>query len=182
MRRSGAQWLSWAGVELSVVQLYGRWGSDAVRKYVEEITLERACEELTEKSARVNLAAPAEVSNEAADEPVANGAPVYVMNLTSGVAHFVRISPFVTPLERWRTVCGRFKFGREGAYYEVTRTRPADEAICAKCRIEVEWRPPGPKYAQGASGRLGLLARSTLQRSWGASRCASRNLGHSPGL
>ena len=48
LRRSGSQWLAWLGVELSLIQLLGRWGSSVILRYVSEAPLERITERFRE--------------------------------------------------------------------------------------------------------------------------------------
>ena len=112
-RVSGAQFLSRLGYSLEAIQLIGRWGSDAVKRYIQEAPL---------AATPNHLLAP-----QSMDRP----------DLQQLVRTELERHPSGTrdsANSRWRTLCG-WHYG--SGLYQKTFTRPTGH-LCRKCFKEIE--------------------------------------------
>ena len=154
-RRGGAQFLTARGIPLYVVQLLGRWGSDAIRIYVDETPLDwlaglapQALNHLSVEHARVAPRPPddfghvadalrAELADELnrirQDDQAPDGP--FATNLRNGVVHKV-----VAQAEP-RTVCGLL-LDVPYARYRRARRAPPSDLRCSRC-WPVPAAPPG---------------------------------------
>ena len=157
-RRGGAQHMARAGIPKFVIQLFARWGSEAIRLYVEDTPLEGSASlaatavrswsevqvreevrrsdltglraDLRSEIERMREELRAELPRAMPAEAAAAG-DEYVQNLRTGTVHIVRDGTGDSAL--WSTVCGNFRFGAIGASCARTRERPPLKARCKTC-------------------------------------------------
>ena len=128
-RVSGAQFLSRLGYSLEAIQLIGRWGSDAVKRYIQEAPLAATPNHIIAPQSTDRPDIQQLVRTEL--ERLCNS--WWILNQHSNTAHIPAV-PETAQNTRWRTLCG-WHYG--SALYQKTFTRPT-ENLCRKCFKEVE--------------------------------------------
>ena len=128
-RVSGAQFLSRLGYSLEAIQLIGRWGSDAVKRYIQEAPLAATPNHILAPQSTDRPDIQQLVRTEL--ERLCNS--WWILNQHSNTAHIPAV-PETAQNTRWRTLCG-WHYG--SALYQKTFTRPT-ENLCRKCFKDTE--------------------------------------------
>ena len=128
-RVSGAQFLSRLGYSLEAIQLIGRWGSDAVKRYIQEAPLAATPNHILAPQSTDRPDIQQLVRSEL--ERLCNS--WWILNQHSNTAHIPAV-PETAQNTRWRTLCG-WHYG--SALYQKTFTRPT-ENLCRKCFKDTE--------------------------------------------
>ena len=124
-RVSGAQFLSRMGYSLEAIQLIGRWGSDAVKRYIQEAPLASTLTNPQNPSSTMNLDTIKDLVRGELDRLSTTW---WILNQHSNTAHVPAV-PETAENHRWRTLCG-WHYGTGS--YRKTFTRPTDQ-LCKKC-------------------------------------------------
>ena len=117
-RVSGAQFLSRLGYSLEAIQLIGRWGSDAVKRYIQEAPLAATPNHVLAPQSTARPDIQQIVRTEL--ERLCNS--WWILNQHSNTAHIPAV-PETAQNTRWRTLCG-WHYG--SALYQKTFTRPTE--------------------------------------------------------
>ena len=144
-RVSGAQFLSRLGYSLEAIQLIGRWGSDAVKRYIQEAPLAATPNHIIAPQSTDRPDIQQLVRTEL--ERLCNS--WWILNQHSNTAHIPAV-PETAQNTRWRTLCG-WHYG--SAIYQKTFTRPT-ENLCRKCFKEVEEDDNGTSSEDELTWRL----------------------------
>ena len=128
LRVAGAQMLARARLPLSTIQLIGRWGSEAVKRYTQEA-------ELT-TSDTVASAVARSLQHLTPQLPVHEAPPIrppdedtFILNVTSNKCHIARLDEGKHANTNWQTYCG-WMYGTRPH----RRTQQDDRANwCDKC-------------------------------------------------
>ena len=128
-RVSGAQFLSRLGYSLEAVQLIGRWGSDAIKRYIQEAPLQ------LQHVANPRAPAPNEMTSQhlrnlVQREVQALQHQYWICNPMTKVCHVPAVPETCIDNARWVTLCG-WNYGT--SLYRKQMTKPTDH-YCAKCK------------------------------------------------
>ena len=123
-RVSGAQFLSRTGYSMEAIQLIGRWGSDAVKRYIQEAPLTATPSQPSTVTPNTPVDLPQLVRAEL--ERLCNS--WWIVSSHSNTAHIPAV-PETAQNTRWRTLCG-WHYGT--AQYQKTFSKPTD-SLCRKC-------------------------------------------------
>ncbi len=121
-RVSGAQFLTRIGYSLEAVQLIGRWGSDAIRRYIQDSPLARPQQ-------------PTDHKNDAHIRKIVQGQMTrsqnqfWIVHSTSGITHIPAMAETCADNRRWHTVCG---WHYVTSTFQKTYTQPKQNR-CLKC-------------------------------------------------
>ena len=127
-RVSGAQFLSRMGYSLEAIQLIGRWGSDAVKRYIQEAPLAATPSHMVPSALPLTSNLQELVRTE-----LTRLCNSWWIISQSGTAHIPAV-PETAQNARWRTLCG-WHYGT--APYQKTWNRPT-EHLCRKCFRDLE--------------------------------------------
>ena len=191
-RVAGAQALARAGVDISLIELIGRWGSSAVRRYVQQAALavqplvaarlargaafsaELLATQAVLSQRLLALEDAAQVPPPLDDQPSdTRDLRRFVKNLASACVHVSLISSLELPREAWATRCD-WRFGgrpREFCCAVPDEDDPAFRFLCEKCF-------PGARPRKGR--RTGRKAESSSSSS--SSSTESSDAGHSASI
>ena len=127
-RVSGAQFLTRLGYSLEAVQLIGRWGSDAIKRYIQEAPLQ------LQHVANPRAPAPNEMTSQhlrnlVQREIQALQHQYWICNPMTKVCHVPAV-PECIDNARWVTLCG-WNYGT--SLYRKQMTKPTDH-YCSKCK------------------------------------------------
>ena len=128
-RVSGAQFLTRLGYSLEAVQLIGRWGSDAIKRYIQEAPLQ------LQHVANPRAPAPNEMTSQhlrtlVQREVQALQHQYWICNPMTKVCHVPAVPETCIDNARWVTLCG-WNYGT--SLYRKQMTKPT-EHYCAKCK------------------------------------------------
>ena len=128
-RVSGAQFLTRLGYSLEAVQLIGRWGSDAIKRYIQEAPLQ------LQHVANPRAPAPTEMTSQhlrnlVQREVQALQHQYWICNPMTKVCHVPAVPETCIDNARWVTLCG-WNYGT--SLYRKQMTKPTDH-YCAKCK------------------------------------------------
>ena len=153
MRVAGARYLASLGIELVKIALMGRWGSDAVLRYVGEaplLTLTGNCKQLLEgrsiesllRELRAEVARGSSkidamennVSRAVSEVELLKAKPVdgFVFNPTSGVWHEPVILDLAIAPSAWKTRCG-WSFGYQPHIIKRSTDIRPESKRCERC-------------------------------------------------
>ena len=159
-RVSGAQMLAMSGVDQGLIQLLGRWGSDAVLRYIQEAPLADtsvAARAVSQNSSSSGAAVPP-VQQPPPCNPLTDqvrvlvkdaltqqcAASVFVLNPKSKLAHRPSSTEGTSDSAFWLSACGRWRYGNK------SHTRnPAVPPGYSKCKTCF---PEDTDVAPSASG------------------------------
>ena len=129
-RVSGSgQFLTRLGYSLEAVQLIGRWGSDAIKRYIQEAPLQ------LQRVANPRAPAPSEMTSQhlrnlVQREVQALQHQYWICNPMTKVCHVPAVPETCIDNARWVTLCG-WNYGT--SLYRKQMTKPT-EHYCAKCK------------------------------------------------
>ena len=186
-RVAGARALARAGIDISLIELIGRWGSSAIRRYVQQAAL--AVQPLVAARLARGAAMSAELLasqtalsrrllalEDAVRAPApSDGPPLplrearrFVRNLASSCVHVASLSSLELPRESWTTRCD-WRFGPRPHEFVATIPEEGDptfRSLCEKCF-------PGARPRRGrrvASDRESSSSAATSSTESSASR------------
>ena len=124
-RVSGAQMSAKAGVEVHVIQLLGRWGSQAVARYVQEAALEepeKASAAVRTWASRRGATPPPSETFESSSPALLQTVKIAVSQCLQGSGELVRNTRTLfahkpcsaessCPSQAWVTACGKWRYG-----------------------------------------------------------------------
>ena len=121
-RVSGAQFLTRLGYSLDAVQLIGRWGSDAIKRYIQDSPLVRPLQ-------RTEHQTDDHIRKIVQDQMTRSFNQFWIVHSNSGITHIPAITETCTDNRRWRTICG-WHYGT--STFQKTYVKP-DTNRCLKC-------------------------------------------------
>ncbi len=124
-RVSGAQFLTRLGYTLEAIQLIGRWGSDAVKRYVQESALDA-----TPHSLRIQQeTTPQDVRQMVADHLLQLQHKYWIVNTATQTVHIPAVPDSCIENTHWFTVCG----WRYGLSTFIRTYQLPEHNQCSKC-------------------------------------------------
>ena len=121
-RVSGAQFLTRLGYNIDAVQLIGRWGSDAIKRYIQDSPLMRP-QQVTQISAEEHIRTLVK------DQMTRSYNQFWIVHSTSGICHIPAIAENCIDNRRWHTVCGWY-YG--SSTFKKSFNKPTKDR-CLKC-------------------------------------------------
>ena len=121
-RVSGAQFLTRLGYSIDAVQLIGRWGSDAIKRYIQDSPLVRPLQ-------RTEHRTDDHIRKIVQDQMTRSFNQFWIVHSNSGITHVPAITETCTDNRRWHTICG-WHYGT--STFQKTYVRP-DTNRCLKC-------------------------------------------------
>ena len=127
-RVSGAQFLTRLGYSVEAVQLIGRWGSDAIRRYIQEapLQLQHIANPRSPQSSEINNQ---QLRNMVQQEVQALQHQFWVVNPMTKVCHVPAVPETCIDNSRWVTLCG-WNYGT--SLYRKQLAKPTTN-YCIKC-------------------------------------------------
>ena len=121
-RVSGAQFLTRLGYSLDAVQLIGRWGSDAIKRYIQDSPLVRPLQ-------RTEHQTEDHIRKIVQDQMTRSFNQFWIVHGNSGITHIPAITETCTDNRRWHTICG-WHYGT--STFQKTYVKPNTNR-CLKC-------------------------------------------------
>ena len=121
-RVSGAQFLTRLGYNIDAVQLIGRWGSDAIKRYIQDSPLMRP-QQVTQISTEEHIRTLAK------DQMTRSYNQFWIVHSTSGICHIPAIAENCIDNRRWHTICGWY-YG--SSTFKKSFNKPTKDR-CLKC-------------------------------------------------
>ena len=121
-RVSGAQFLTRLGYNIDAVQLIGRWGSDAIKRYIQDSPLMRP-QQVTQISTEEHIRTLVK------DQMTRSYNQFWIVHSTSGISHIPAIAENCIDNRRWRTICGWY-YG--SSTFKKSFNKPT-KGRCLKC-------------------------------------------------
>ena len=121
-RVSGAQFLTRLGYNIDAVQLIGRWGSDAMKRYIQDSPLMRP-QQVTQISTEEHIRQLVK------DQMTRSYNQFWIVHSTSGICHIPAIAENCIDNRRWHTVCGWY-YG--SSTFKKSFNKPTKDR-CLKC-------------------------------------------------
>ena len=126
---SGAQFLTRMGYPLEAVQLIGRWGSDAIKKYIQEAPLQ--LQHVTNPRVPSPNEMPSQQLRSLIQKEIAAMQHQYwIYNPMTKICHVPAVPETCIDNARWIALCG-WNYGT--SLYRKQMTKPKDH-YCAKCK------------------------------------------------
>jgi len=161
MRVTGSRWWAMAGLEVSKIQIFARWGSAVVLRYVSDVPITnltgevcgrpRMAQQCQLSSLKVRLDKHIQCAQDqisqlqaALDRLDSSVKPSYVQSVRKKRWHVVLTCGFDTPPSLWQACCG-WKFGLTA--YELSPSHPsAGSLVCDRtgCLSRFEQLEAGP--------------------------------------
>ena len=121
-RVSGAQFLTRLGYNIDAVQLIGRWGSDAIKRYIQDSPLMRP-QQVTQISTEEHIRTLVK------DQMTRSYNQFWIVHSTSGISHIPAIAENCIDNRRWHTICGWY-YG--SSTFKKSFNKPTKDR-CLKC-------------------------------------------------
>ena len=121
-RVSGAQFLTRLGYNIDAVQLIGRWGSDAIKRYIQDSPLMRP-QQVTQISTEEHIRTLVK------DQMTRSYNQFWIVHSTSGICHIPAIAENCIDNRRWHTICGWY-YG--SSTFKKSFNKPTKDR-CLKC-------------------------------------------------
>ena len=110
------------GYSIDAVQLIGRWGSDAIKRYIQDSPLVRPLQ-------RTEHRTDDHIRKIVQDQMTRSFNQFWIVHSNSGITHIPAITETCTDNRRWHTICG-WHYGT--STFQKTYVRP-DTNRCLKC-------------------------------------------------